>query len=78
MNWENYKSNGLSNINYDVLYELETNYFESNNYHIIVDLEYLKSKKIFPQDYEITQKYDKHYYKKFINDKIYGIKQIKF
>ncbi len=78
INWENFKSNGLSNLDYKVLYELETNYLNFNNYHVIVDLEYDLAVKKNPQDYVFTNKYDKHFYKKFINDKIYNIEQIKF
>ena len=78
INWENYKSNGLSNLNYKVLYENKSEYSNSSNYHIIVDLEYDADKKNYPNDYVFTQSYDKHYYKKFINDNLYNIKQIKF
>ncbi len=78
INWENYKSNGLSNLEYDILYELESKYQDFGNYHIIVDLKLEESKKKNPEDYEFTQSFDKNYYKKFINDKIYSIKQIKF
>lgn len=78
INWDNFKSNGLSNLDYTILYELESKYESNGNYHIIVDLELEKSKLNYPSDYEFTQTYDKNYYKKFINDKIYSIKQIKF
>jgi hypothetical protein len=80
INWENFRSNGLTNLNYNLLYELETNYLSdtNSNFHIIVDLEQEEAKKKYPQDYEYTQSFDKDYYKNFINKKIYTIKQIKF
>jgi hypothetical protein len=95
INWDNFKSNGLTNLDYTILYEnvSEFNSKSSNSsnssnspnspnktYHIIVDLEYIKSQKKYPNDYEFVLKenIDKHSYKKFINEKIYNIKQIKF
>lgn len=83
INWENFKSNGLSNLNYKILYESDSVYLASSNFkstHIIVDLELEEAKKKYPQDYVFTQSqvYDKNYYKKFINEKIYSINQIKF
>lgn len=78
INWDNYKSNGLSNLTYKILYENKSNYLDSNNYHIIVDLEYEQDKIKFPNDYEFDKTYDKHYYKNYINEKLYSIKQIEF
>lgn len=78
INWKNYKSNGLSNLNYKILYENKSKYLDSLNYHIIVDLEYDKDKKKYPDDYVFTQTYNKDFYRKFINDILYNIKQIKF
>jgi hypothetical protein len=78
INWENYKSNGLTNLNYTVLYENKSKYLNSTNYHIIVDLEYESDKKKFPHDYNFTQTFEKKYYKNFINDKLNKIEQIEF
>ena len=78
INWENFKSNGLSNLTYSVLFESKSEYNSAFNYHVIVDLEYESDKKKFPQDYTFSESYDKHYYKKFINDKLFNIRQIKF
>jgi len=78
MKWENFKSNGLSNLNYKLLYENNSKYFESTNYHIIVNLDYNNEIKNYPQDYIFNEFTDKNSYKKFINNKIYSIKQIKF
>lgn len=79
INWENYKLNGLSNLNYKILYELDTKYKDLySNSHIIVDLEFEEAKEKYPEDYEFSQSYDKNYYKNYVNEKIYSIKQIKF
>lgn len=80
INWENFKSNGLSNLNYNILYNSSSNYNSNHNYHIIVDLDLDNDKLKYPNDYVFEEQtnYNKNYYKKFINEKIYNIKQIKF
>lgn len=78
INWENFKSNGLSNLNYKILHETKESYLNSNNYHIIVDLDLENDKIKYPNDYIFDKNYDKNFYKNYINEKIYSIKQIKF
>ena len=75
INWKNFKSNGLSNLNYKILYENTSKYLNSYNYHIIVDLEYNQDKKRYPNDYEFFQSYNKDYYRKFTNEILLNIKQ---
>jgi hypothetical protein len=78
--WENFKQNGLTNLNYSVLYSNKFKYNdESNNYHIIVDLEYEQDKKKYPNDYVFDKlQITKDEYKKLMKNTIYKIKQIKF
>lgn len=78
MNFMNYKENGLSNLNYTVLYENKFKYENNKNYHIIVDLELEQDKIKYPHDYEFKDMYDKKSYKEYINPKIYSIKKIEF
>lgn len=78
INWTNFKSNGLTNLNYQINYKHVYEYNGAFNYHIIVDLEYEKDIEKYPNDYKFSESYDKNYYKKTINDKLYNIKQIKF
>lgn len=78
MEFKNYKENGLTNLNYTVLYDNTFEYKSNNNYHIIVDLELEQDKIRYPHDYEFKNMYDKKTYKEFINPKIYGIKKIEF
>lgn len=77
-NWKNYKQNGLSNLNYTVLYENKSKYNDKfNNYHIIVDLEQEKDIEKFPNDYIFNNtNISKDDYKKLMRNTIYKIKQI--
>ena len=74
MNYKNFRENGLSNLNYSVLFEDEY----KNNHHIIVDLELEKAKELYPNDYEFKQSYTKDEYKKIKNIIFNDIKQICF
>ena len=75
MNYNNYKSNGLSNLNYSILYEN----IHNNNHHIIVDLKYDDDIKKFINDYIFDNiNITKDDYKKFINKRIYSIKVIEY
>jgi hypothetical protein len=74
MNYKNFRDNGLSNLNYSVLFEDE----HKNNYHIIVDLELEKAKQMYPNDYEFKQSYTKDEYRKIKNIILNDIKQIPF
>lgn len=80
MNWTNYKYNGLSNLNYKILYENKFKYNNnSTNLHIIVDLDYENDIKNYPQDYIFKNlQITKDEYKKLMQDTIYKIKQIEF
>lgn len=81
INWENFKHNGLTNLNYEILYSnsFESKYdSNSSTHHIIVDLLMDQDKIKYPSDYFFSESYDKQYYKKFFNPKIFSIKQIKF
>ena len=70
-NYKNYKKNGLSNLNYDVIDKFEYD----NNYHIIVDLKKEEDEKLYPDDYFFKESISKEVYKS-ITKKIYDIKQI--
>jgi len=65
-NYKNFKENGLSNLNYDILYENEykINEEKKNNYHIIVDLKLQESQKLYPDDYFFKETINKDEYKK--------------
>ena len=73
-NYKNYKKNGLSNLNYNILYK---NTFK-NNYHIIVDLQMDESYKLYPKDFEFKESILKEKYNKETNSLLYKVKQIKF
>jgi len=73
-NYKNFKENGLSNLNYEILDEIK---FE-NNYHIMVDLKLNDAIKLYPHDYNFDKKISKEEYKKLKNNTIYKIKQITF
>jgi len=73
-NYKNFRENGLSNLNYTIIDELKY----EHNYHIIVDLEFEKSKKLYPHDYFFDFSIGKDEYKKFKNKIVYNIKQIEF
>jgi hypothetical protein len=72
-NYKNYKNNGLSNLNYDVIDKFEYD----NNYHIIVDLKKEEAEKLYPDDYFFKKSVSKEEYKS-ITKRIYDIKQIEF
>ena len=72
-NYKNYKKNGLSNLNYDVIDKFEYD----NNYHIIVDLKKEEDEKLYPDDYFFKESVNKEVYKS-ITKKIFDIKQIEF
>jgi hypothetical protein len=78
MNWKNFKQNGLTNLNYTVLYENKFKFNDQfNNYHIIVDLEQDKDMKKFPNDYVFENfTVEKDEYKNLMKNTIYKIKQI--
>lgn len=75
MNYANYKSNGLSNLTYSILYEN----IQNDNIHVIVDLKYNDDIIKFKNDYIFNNtKISKDVYKYFINKKIFSIKIINF
>jgi len=74
MDYSNYKSNGLSNLNYDILDEMTY----LNNYHIIVDLRLEKDKQLYPEHYFFNKSVSKEEYKNNINKHIFALKQIYF
>ena len=73
-NYKNFRENGLSNLNYTIIDEFKY----EHNYHIIVDLEFEKSKKLYPHDYFFDFSIGKDEYKKFKNKIVHNIKQIEF
>ena len=77
IHWTNFKSNGLTNLNYTILYENNFVYNDATNYHIIVDLEYDNDIKKYKSDYEFTENYNKNDYTKLLLETIDKIKQIK-
>lgn len=80
INWNNFKQNGLSNLNYSVLYSNKFNYQnDSNNYHIIVDLKFDDDVQKFNNDYIFEKsKITKDIYTNLIKNTIHKIKQINF
>lgn len=77
-NYKNFKKNGLSNLNYTLLYENEYKFNSNNNYHIIVDLELEKSKKLYPEDYFFKESIDKNEYRKIKFGAMDKVKKILF
>ena len=77
-NWKNFMKNGLTNLNYKILYENKSNYFDSKNYHIIVDVEYDEDVKKYPSDYIFTKEYSRDDHHDLLNSTSYTLKQIKF
>lgn len=79
-NWENYKQNGLTNLNYNVLYENKFVFGDNtncNNYHIIVDLKQDSDMKKYPKDYTFENTHiTKDDYKNLMRNTIYKIEQI--
>ena len=73
-NFQNYKKNGLSNLNYSILNEFSY----KNNFHIIVDLKMQESKKLYPNDFIFKEDIQKDRYNKQIKSLMYKIKQIPF
>lgn len=67
-NYKNFKKNGLSNLNYDILYENEYNVNEYKNYHIIVDIKLQESQKLYPNDYFFNEQINKQEYTKIKYD----------
>lgn len=61
IHYNKYKNNGLNNLNYKILDEME---FE-NNHHIIVDIMRDESEKLYPEFYNFKFELDKDEYKKF-------------
>lgn len=74
MDYKNYKSNGLSNLNYDVLDEI----VYENNYHVMVDLKLEEDKKLYPEHYFFKESVSKEEYKQKINKPIFALKKIYF
>jgi hypothetical protein len=72
--FQNYKKNGLSNLNYTIMNE----FHYKNNYHIIVDLKMEESKKLYSGDFIIKITIEKDEYNKKIKALMYKVKQIKF
>jgi hypothetical protein len=72
--YQNYKKNGLSNLNYELLNEFSY----KNNFHIIVDLKMEESKKLYQNDYVFKEEVQKEKYNKEIKSLMYKIKQIQF
>ena len=74
IDYANYKLNGLSNLNYDILDEI----IYKNNYHIIVDLKLKEDQQLYPEHYFFTESVSKEEYKQKINGPIYALKKIYF
>ena len=77
-NYKNFKENGLSNLNYSILYDDEYNINGNTNYHIIVDLEFDKSQKLYPDDYIFKHSVNKEDYKNIKKNAIGKINKIWF
>ena len=73
-NFHNYKKNGLSNLNYELLNEFSY----KNNFHIIIDLKMEESKKLYPNDFIFKEDIQKDIYNKKIKSLMYTIKKISF
>ena len=74
VNYKNYKKNGLSNLNYDVI----DKFTFTNNYHIIVNLKKEESIKLYPNDYIFNKSIEKDEYKLIKKKILYDIKQVYF
>ena len=75
INYKNYKTNGLNNLNYKILHKNINN----NNYHYIIDLKYNDDIKKFKSDYVFENiKITKEKYKLFINKRLRLIKMVEF
>jgi hypothetical protein len=77
-NYKNFKENGLSNLNYDILYNNEYKLDENRVYHIIVDLKYKESQKLYPNDYIFKDAIDKNEYRQIKNKAIEKVKKVWF
>ena len=77
-NYKNFKENGLSNLNYDLLYENEYKINENKVYHIIVDLKLKESQKLYPNDYFFKGTVDKNEYRQIKNKAQEKVKKILF
>jgi hypothetical protein len=73
IHYKYYKKNGLSNLNYDILYK--NNYL--NNYHIIVDLKMEENIKLYPEHYIFKKSGTKEEYKE-VKKLMYKVKQLIF
>ena len=72
--FKNYKKNGLSNLNYELLNEFSY----KNNFHIIVDLKMEENKKLYPNDFLFRENIEKKQYNREIKTLMYTVKQIPF
>jgi hypothetical protein len=73
VNYKNFKQNGLTNLNYDIVYENKYNVNNNTNYHIIIDPKFMESQQKYPQDYVFKEDINKDKYrqiKKQAMDKI--------
>lgn len=77
-NYKNFKDNGLSNLNYDILYKNEYKLNENGVYHIIVDLKYKESQELYPNDYFFKKTIDKNEYKLIKNKATEKVKKVWF
>jgi hypothetical protein len=67
VNYKNFRDNGLSNLNYDILYDNNYKINDNNIYHIIVDLKLQESQKLYPNDYFFKEGISKNDYKQIKN-----------
>lgn len=74
VNFKSHKNSGLLTLTYNILYEYEY----KNNYHIIVDLDLEKDKKLYPNHYNFSKQVTKEEYKKFKYGILNKIKRIPF
>jgi hypothetical protein len=77
-NYKDFRNNGLSNLNYDILYKTQYNSNDNTNYHIIVDLKFDESQKMYPNDYFFKESVDKNDYKVIKNKAMEKIQKIWF
>lgn len=62
--YKRYKTNGLTNLNYKILYETNFTTSTGTTYHIIVDPEKKESEKLYPEDYNFKHRVNKEEHKR--------------
>lgn len=76
--YKNYKNNGLSNLNYEILYNNSYEINKNKNIHIIVNLKLSESQKLYPEHYFFDRYIDKNKYKEIKKNAIDKVKKILF